>query len=381
MRILVLNFEYPPLGGGASPIGRELSERFVVKGHVVDVVTMHHPTLAKEETINGVAIYRIKSWRKKINISTPLEQFMFLRNAKEVIRKLMAVNDYDICHCHFLLPTGLLALWVKKTFGIPYLVTIHGSDVPGYNPDRFQFLHLFTKPFIQQVIAGAEAIVSPSVYLMNLLREKVWVDELQTRRLIIEYGIDQNMVETKKQNIILSTGRLLDRKGFKELILAVSEKDIGYEVHICGDGPEMNSLQQLAQKSATKVVLHGWLNSDTHTYKNLLTEAKIFVLVSSHENSSVSLMEAMANHCAVITSDGTGCLEMIQDVGLCVPCHDVKAIQQAIDSLIRDEGKMWQLGRLAFNKSKEKYNWEIITTKYLKLMEESMLKLKKNLEE
>ncbi|HPN69522.1 MAG TPA: glycosyltransferase family 4 protein [Saprospiraceae bacterium] len=381
MRILVLNFEYPPLGGGASPIGRELSERFVKSGHTVDVVTMHHPTLAKVEFFGGVNIYRVGSWRQKINISTPLEQLMFLRNAKQVIRDLMAKETYDICHCHFLIPTGLLALWVKRTYEIPYIVTIHGSDVPGYNPDRFQFLHLFTKPFIQQVIANAMAIVSPSVYLMDLLREKVWVEALQTRRLIIEYGITQNLVESKKQNIILSTGRLLERKGFKDLILAVSEKDIGYEVHICGDGPEMSVLQNLAKKSATKIVLHGWLNSDTQVYKDLLSEAKIFVLVSSHENSSVSLMEAMANHCAVITSDGTGCLEMIQDVGLCVPCHDVAAIKNAIDALIRDEGKMWQLGRLAFNKSREKYNWEIITAKYLKLMEESILRFKKTLEE
>ena len=49
----------------------------------------------------------------------------------------------------------------------------------------------------------------------------------------------------KVEKIILSTGRLLPRKGFQHLIQAVSNEDIGYDVHICGDGPMMNELKKI----------------------------------------------------------------------------------------------------------------------------------------
>lgn len=164
---------------------------------------------------------------------------------------MMADIDCDIYMLLYFNPT---LVCFQKNFCI--LFSNHTwKDVRIMNPDRydFNFCYLF-KPFIQQVIVGAEAIVSPSVYLMNLLRESLgrWIKNQETHHRIwhrSKHGWNQ------ETNIILSTGRLLDRKGFKELILAVSEKDIGYEVHICGDGPEMNTLQQLAQKSATKVVL------------------------------------------------------------------------------------------------------------------------------
>ena len=50
------------------------------------------------------------------------------------------------------------------------------------------------------------------------------------------------------------------------MIKAVSDSDIGYEVHICGDGPMMNELQALAKESKTKIVFHGWINNNSEKY-------------------------------------------------------------------------------------------------------------------
>lgn len=40
MKILLLNYEFPPLGGGASPVSYEIAKHFVNTGHQVDVITM-----------------------------------------------------------------------------------------------------------------------------------------------------------------------------------------------------------------------------------------------------------------------------------------------------------------------------------------------------
>ncbi|HII00174.1 TPA: glycosyltransferase family 4 protein [Methanosarcinaceae archaeon] len=65
MKILMLNYEYPPLGGGGGNVTKALAEELVASGHSVDVVTMGFKGLKKVEVINGVNIYRLSCIRKK----------------------------------------------------------------------------------------------------------------------------------------------------------------------------------------------------------------------------------------------------------------------------------------------------------------------------
>ena len=49
MRILLLNYEFPPVGGGSSPVAFEIGKRYVSKGHDVHVVTMGFDDLPQQE--------------------------------------------------------------------------------------------------------------------------------------------------------------------------------------------------------------------------------------------------------------------------------------------------------------------------------------------
>jgi hypothetical protein len=99
VKILLLNYEFPPIGGGSSPVTREIGKRYVQRGHWVDVV-------------------------------------------------MMGFGDLPI-----LLPTGLVVRAMKRKFGLPYFVSGHGSDIPGYNPDRFRWLHRVTQSALRRRIA------------------------------------------------------------------------------------------------------------------------------------------------------------------------------------------------------------------------------------
>jgi len=48
-KILILNYEFPPLGGGASPVSYEIAKGYAKLGHKVSVVTMHYKGLPAEE--------------------------------------------------------------------------------------------------------------------------------------------------------------------------------------------------------------------------------------------------------------------------------------------------------------------------------------------
>ena len=268
-RVLVLNYEFPPLGGGASPVSYEVIKRLVAQErYIADVVTMGYKDLpAYEEIIPGLKVYRVKGLRSKKEICYPHEQLTYLASAFFRCRQLLRKSNYDICHAHFLIPTGILAWVLKKRYKLKYVITSHGSDVPGYNEDRFTFLHKFTGPILKLVARGAKKIITPSKYLGSLILNNI-DSTLEDKIEYIPNGIDiDRFIPAKKRNIILSTGRLLPRKGFQYLIQAVSDLIPAYEVHICGDGPMMPELKKLAEKSNTKIIFHGWVDNDSDQYK------------------------------------------------------------------------------------------------------------------
>ena len=241
----------------------EITRRLVEQeGCLADVVTMGYKGLpAYEEVIPGLRVYRVKCWRSKKEICQPHELLSYIIPAFLKSRQLLRRHHYDICHTHFLIPTGIVSWLLKKLYRLDYVVTSHGSDIPGYNEDRFTFLHWFTRPLLKKLAHGARIIVVPSQYLGSLIKTTVDA-ELESRIVHIPNGIDINrFVPRTKSKTILSTGRLLPRKGFQYLIQAVSDRDLGYELHICGDGPMMPELRELAAQSKTRVVFHGWIDN------------------------------------------------------------------------------------------------------------------------
>jgi glycosyltransferase involved in cell wall biosynthesis len=370
-KILVLNYEFPPLGGGASPVSYELALKLSETGDFdIDVVTMGYKDLPKYDEVNkNFRIHRVKCLRSKKEICHPWEQATYLVSAWFKCKELLKNTKFDICHCHFIIPTGVLALKLKQKFGLPYIITSHGSDVPGFNTDRFKFLHKFTGPLLRKISNEAKTIVSPSNYLKDLILNNILI-KLSERLFVIPNGIDTNKFKPQeKKKYIFSSGRLLARKGFQYLIQSVSDKDIDYEVHIAGDGPMMGELRALAKKSKTKVVLHGWLDNQSREYKDLLEKSAIYVLASEKENASIALLEAMSAGCAVITTNVSGCPETIGKAGLLINSKDVDDLRLKLNGVISDQNKISILQNMALERVRDVYNWKIVVKEYIKLYE------------
>ena len=367
MRLLILSIEYPPLGGGASPVIHELNKQFLLRGHQVTVVTMALKSLPDHEWIDGVEVYRVKSFRTHKHISNAWEHSAFLFSAKRLLNRLLRQQTFDFCYTHFILPTGILAHWLYKKYQIPYVVTAHGSDIPGFNPDRFKLMHLFTPPLIRRIIGGSTAIITPSMYLRQLI---VDLGQIAAHKIIlIPNGVDTECYAPGlKKPILVSTGRLLERKGFQFLLEAVADEAMPIEVHICGDGPMMPTLKSIAARSKTKVVFHGWINNKSDVYRNLLAEATFFSLISAKENASISLLEALAAGCVVITSNVSGCPESVGDAGLCLPPGDVNALKDTLKKLLKDKDLREMYMHRGRSRAISHFSWPAIAEQYLKLI-------------
>ena len=360
----MLNYEFPPLGGGSSSVSHEIGKRYVANGHDVDVITMGFEGLPDKEEVDGITVFRVKCLQRYVEITRLHELATYVYSAQRFLMKRLAEVQYDVCHAHFLLPTGIVARSIKHRFGLPYVISAHGSDVPGYNPDRFLLVHRFTRPLLERVGDDAHKIVVMSDFLGDLIRKNVhaYTPEKICR---IPNGVDTRKFRSQeKRKIILSTGRLLPRKGFQHLIRAVSREDVGFDVHICGDGPMRDELTRMAIASKTKIVFHGWLNNESDAYLNLLGSASIYVLASAQENNSISLLEAMSVGCATITTTAPGCRETLGDAGILVRPANCDDIGRAIVSLISDDQYRLSLQRKAVDRARTHFDWSSVVASY-----------------
>ena len=371
MHILSLNYEFPPLGGGGGYVTKATNELLVKRGFKVDLVTMHFHDLEYEEIINGVRIFRVKSFRKKeVTCETP-EMASFVISAIPFVLKLTKEHKYDLIHCHFVIPTGIVAYVVSRLRGLNYIVTAHGSDIPGYNPDRFKLEHKFTGPLLKTIMKKAKTVVALSEYLKSTIENNICTG-LPIE--VIPNGVEPNMFSTDKQrnNWILMSSRLLERKGFQYALKALKDAPLsGWEIHLAGDGPYRKELEALANEVNTKVTFHGWLKRDSEELKNLYECSKIFIMPSDVENAPIALLEAMNAGLAIITTNTTGCYETAGDSALLVDPHNVNEIRNAVLKLIHDENLINEFGKKARKRSVESFAWNTIIDKYIELYQKS----------
>ena len=262
------------------------------------------------------------------------EMISYVVSALPRVIRLLRKRDYDVIHCHFVIPTGLLAYVATRFRRTPIVITSHGSDIPAFNPDRFTFEHRVTPPLLRLILRRAACITAPSEYLRGLIRDHLGDFDI----VHIPNGIDVARFDPQpKLRRILMSGRLLRRKGFHCVLEALRAIETDFEVHILGDGPMRQEMNALAEQLPMPVVFHGWVEQDSPLLKKLYETSAIFCLPSERENASIALLEAMLAGMAVITSDVTGCPETVGDAGRVVAPNDVDGLRSALKALLNDE--------------------------------------------
>lgn len=368
MRILCLSYEYPPLGGGGSAVCQGLSNALAQCGHEVDIVTSGGRKLPAHERHNGVNIYRVKCIRRNRIHTNALELSTVLYPMYAKSRELISRKSYDINHTHFIIPTGIVSHWLNLRTGLPYIITAHGSDIPGYNEDRFQFEHKLVGPYWRRIVKKSRAIISPSRALKEMIKKRIdapvsvipnGYEPMETRR---DFG--------QKENIVLVVTRIFERKGVQYLIEAIREMTTDWEFVIVGDGPYLPVLKKLALSVKPRVRFTGYISGSP--LRELYERAKIFVFPSTMENFPVVLIEALDAGCAIVTTRDKGCSEVVGCAGLKVKPRCPGQIRDALVYLMENEKAAENLSMMAEERVAE-LSWPRIARQTENLME-TMLK-------
>jgi glycosyltransferase involved in cell wall biosynthesis len=376
MRLLFINYEYPPIGAGAATATAEMARSAARQGHEVTVLTSAFGECVGWSHDGEVALRRVRSRRQHADQSSILEMASFVIRAAVALPGVVHRSRAQACIVFFSMPCGPLGTLFRLISGGPYVVSLRGGDVPGTEPKllgmhrRLNFVRRF-------VLSRAVAVVANSPGLAALSES---ADPIAVT--YIPNGVDLERFRPPAQRPpgpfhFLFVGRLNEQKNVGLLLEAVAELSrstkLPFRVSIVGEGPLRDSLRQ----RATSLGLDGlvdwvkWLPREE--MPAIYQSAHCVVNPSHYEGMPNVVLEAMACAVPVIVSDVAGNRDVVEEgkSGLIVPHDSREGLMEAMARALREQPEFESLGASARSRVAERYSWDAATSQYVGLLARS----------
>ncbi len=313
MKILVLCYEYPPIGGGGGRVAAQVAAGLARRGHEVKVQTSGMAHLPAMEQNDGVEILRTPCFRRREDTCSVPEMALYLAASFFPAWGLAWEWKPDVIHAHFAVPTGALAFPVSRLNGIPYVLTAHLGDVPGGVPEQTAGLFRLVNPVARILWKSAAAVTAVSSFVAGLARAAYGLDPV-----VIRNGVaPRTRSDSPQANVvprIVLVGRLSVQKNPLLALQALALlKDLNWSLDIIGEGPLGPALRDDAKKLGleNRVTFHGWL--DGGGVSGLMAQADILLMPSLHEGLPMVGVEALQHGLAVVGSDIGGLRDIVEE--------------------------------------------------------------------
>ncbi len=375
-RVLLLNYEFPPLGGGAANASYQIAQRLAAAGHRVDAVTSGTLDQAATEECDGIRVHRVHSLRRGIQDSGLVGAWSYLMPASRLCQRLARREAYDLVHCFFGLPTGALCLFTPALRGLPSVVSLRGSDVPGYDPGdpTLRLGHALLAPVSRRVWRRADAVVANSEALRELAQG--FLPDLGID--CIPNGVDPAFLAPRPPGgsgprvRLLCVARFVRRKGIDDLLRAAALLgDAPFELVLQGSGREETPLRRLASELGLgdRVRFEGYRRRDT--LPEVYGSADVFVLPSHSESCAMALLEAMGAGLPLVATRVGGSRELVEHEvnGLLVPPRDPSALAAALRRLIEQPELRRRLGSSSAERGEVRHSWDAVSAAYAQVYE------------
>lgn len=206
---------------------------------------------------------------------------------------------------------------------------------------------------------------------------------------LVEHGVDTNRirvipnfssiapVENAELNesrgpVIISYGRLVEKKGFDVLIKATKrlvESGRNIQVYIGGDGPELGNLRSLCEQPglAHRITFTGWID-DVRAFADM---GDIFVLPSLDEPFGIAVLEMMALGKPIVATRTKGPMETLdEDTAYLVEPGNEKALAEVLSKAIDNGGGRRDKAEKALLVFREKYAKEVVLSQLVNLYQD-----------
>jgi glycosyltransferase involved in cell wall biosynthesis len=278
-------------------------------------------------------------------------------------------------HVHFARHATHTALFIKEISKIGFSFTAHAQDF---------VLDVGSDELLREMCREAAFVVAVSDYSRELLVHKCPDAAEKIHR--IYNGIDLRKFQTGPLRSptlrprILSIGRLIEFKGFRDLIAACAElkkRGVQFECEIIGDGPLRGALQNAIAAAGldSMVRLPGALPQEDVVRR--LADCDVFALacIVNREGASdilpTVILEAMATARPIVSTRLAAVPEIVRDgeSGLLVAPGHVEGLANALESLLRDPQLRARFGAAGRRGVEERFDVDKTAAQLLELVE------------
>lgn len=389
-KTLLVTLDFPPNLGGVATYYYNLCKN--LPGDKIVVLAPEQPGdlqfdhqqnfgIVRKKLLNQFPQVMPKTFSGVLKIAASVKWFSLIRYFHQVSKN----HGIELIAAGQVLPLGTLALLYQKQKKIPYIFFAHGLDIT--LPQRF----MRKKRLLKKIIAQAKNIVANSHFTMDELI-KLGADP---KKIIVVYpcpnlsihqaASDWKVEELRKdlelagKRVLLTVGRLVERKGHDQVIKALPEiinKFPNTVYIIAGSGSFQSNLQTLVNQNnlGNHVKFLGAVSQGDLAALYQLCE--IFIMPSRQlangdvEGFGIVYLEANLFGKPVIGGQSGGVPEAVLDgkTGLLVNPLSPTEIANAVARLLADPAYAERLGMQGLQRVTEEFDWRVQTEKLKQIL-------------
>lgn len=291
-----------------------------VERHAIAVSSIHHVEILHAVGVQGqkskfsIEEDKIEGIRKVVAYysKSPFRFVNLIRRFRAYRIGFRKMNVPDLVHANVLKDNMLFAVYLKKVFRIPFVVSEHWTI---FQPERHKELSM-VKLWIARFIGREAAIVLP---VSHDLAEQLKRLKIARRMTVVSNVVDTRcfcppQIKVKSKTIrFLHISNLIPRKRplvIIQQIIQLREKGLDVSLHIGGNG-DLSEIRQIISDNHATDYIHCFGSLTQQEVADKMKAADVFVLFSEQENLPCVLLEAMSCGIPFISSDVGGIRELM----------------------------------------------------------------------
>ncbi|MFX1577227.1 MAG: N-acetyl-alpha-D-glucosaminyl L-malate synthase BshA [Promethearchaeota archaeon] len=334
---------YPGVGGSGL-LGTRLGVELAKRGHEVRFITYEVPFELQEGRYENVKVDLVDVLEYPLFRYPPYTVALASRMA-QVVRK----HHLDLLHVHYAIPHAVSAFLAQQLTGVPYVVTLHGSDVHTLGADPAY------QPTTRFAVEAANAVTCVTKHICETAEQTLGVrcsiepiTNFTDPDLFAPNTCEYELENEKRHLIHVSNFRPVKR--VCDLVTAfaqIADEVPDVDLLLIGDGPTRPEVDRLIRKYElnNRIRCPGF-KRDVHQY---LRCACAFALSSELEGAPLSLLEAMSCGLPVVATAVGGIPEIVKDGknGLLAPFGDIDILAEKLYVILTDSTLAADLGQAA----------------------------------
>ena len=390
LRILLPTSSFLPTLGGVEVGLHNIAKRLTVLGHR-PVILVPLSCFLKNFRLRKKLPYKLLPLPPKLNIILLERSGAFLFLLEKYFSLLQSFYRFDVWHVTIGYPIGVAVIRFAERKNIPHLVRCVGSDIQVDQSINYGLrLDYRVDKLIRHWLPKADALIAISntvvkeYELLNIESSKIVriPNGVDIDRLSV--SIDKNKIRKifnidPDDFVMLTVGRYHPKKNF-ESIIEIAKKlkdkaDFKFKFIIFGSGNEClnDVINKELLSDVVKIIPN---NSEAFNFDELPDNhlislyrlSDIFLFPSFIETFGIVLIEAMAAGLPVITSDGPGCIDIVDGgtFGRVIPPLNIEQYANEIIFFKNNKDVMVSYRNLSEERASQ-FSWDSVVEKYCDL--------------